>query len=192
MTLVLDNFDSFTYNLVQLLGSLGANPRAVRNDAWSVADVRERAPDRIVLSPGPGWPKDAGVSLDLIRALGGAIPILGVCLGHQCVVQAFGGSIRRARRLVHGKTSLIRHSGAELFDGLDDPFAGMRYHSLVAAEPLPSDLEVTARSNDDGEVMGVRHRSLPIWGVQFHPESILSPAGTDILANFLELTNADS
>ncbi len=187
MTLVLDNFDSFTWNLAQALGTLGAEPLVIRNNARTVDAIRELEPERIVLSPGPGRPEGAGVSLDLIHRMGEATPILGVCLGLQCVVQAFGGSIRRARNLMHGKTSLIRHSGAEIFGGLDDPFPAMRYHSLVAEEPLPKELEVTARSSDDGEVMGVRHRKLPIQGVQFHPESILTPSGVDILANFLSL-----
>ncbi len=189
MTLVLDNFDSFTWNLVQLLGTLGANPVTIRNNARTVDAIRELEPERIVLSPGPGRPEGAGISLDLIRGMGRDTPILGVCLGLQCVVRAHGGSIRRARHLVHGKTSLIRHSGAELFGGLDDPFPAMRYHSLVAGEPLPPDLEVTARSNDDGEIMGIRHRTLAIWGVQFHPESILTPSGVDLVTNFLNLTN---
>jgi len=190
MTLVLDNFDSFTWNLVQLLGSLGADPVVIRNNTADTDEVRGMAPERIVLSPGPGRPQSAGISLELIRDLGGGIPMLGVCLGCQCVVEAFGGHIRKARKLVHGKTSLIRHTGAELFSGLDDPFPAMRYHSLVADEPLPSDLEVTARSNDDGEVMGIRHRKLAIWGVQFHPESILTQRGVDLVTNFLNLTSA--
>jgi len=190
MTLVLDNFDSFTWNLVQLLGSLGADPVVIRNNTADTDEVRGMAPERIVLSPGPGRPQSAGISLELIRDLGGDIPMLGVCLGCQCVVEAFGGHIRKARKLVHGKTSLIRHTGAELFSGLDYPFPAMRYHSLVADEPLPSDLEVTARSNDDGEVMGIRHRKLAIWGVQFHPESILTQRGVDLVTNFLNLTSA--
>ncbi len=191
MTLVLDNYDSFTFNLVQLLGELGGAPRVVRNDALTVAEVRALAPRRIVISPGPGVPDRAGISVELVRTLAGKVPILGVCLGHQSVARAFGGRIRRARRLVHGKTSPVRHNRAELFAGLDDPFAATRYHSLVADEPLPAELEVTARSEDDGEVMGLRHRSEPLWGVQFHPESILTPEGRRLVRNFLDLTRED-
>ena len=188
MTLVLDNYDSFTFNLAQLLGELGAEPRVVRNDALTVSEVRDLAPRRIVISPGPGRPETAGISVEMVRALAGNIPILGVCLGHQSVVHAFGGGVRPARRLVHGKTSPVRHNGADLFAGLENPFEATRYHSLVAEEPLPPELEVTARSADDGEVMGLRHRSDPLWGVQFHPESILTPCGRSLLRNFLSLT----
>ena len=188
MTLVLDNYDSFTFNLAQLLGELGGAPRVVRNDALTVAGVRDIAPRRLVISPGPCTPEMAGISVELIRTLAGTIPVLGVCLGHQSVAQAFGGRIRRARRLVHGKTSPVRHNGGELFAGLENPFEATRYHSLVADEPLPPELQVTARSTDDGEVMGLRHRSAPLWGVQFHPESILTPAGRRLLQNFLDLT----
>ncbi len=187
MTLVLDNYDSFTFNLVQMLGELGARPEVVRNDVLTPAEVRDLRPERIVISPGPGSPDKAGISVDLVRMLAGGIPILGVCLGHQSVVQALGGKIRRAHRLVHGKTSPVRHNGEELFAGLENPFEATRYHSLVADEPLPRELEVTARS-DDQEVMGLRHRSAPLWGVQFHPESILTPAGRQLLQNFLDLT----
>ena len=187
MTLVLDNYDSFTFNLVQLLGELGVEPKVVRNDALSVAEIRELEPDRVVISPGPCSPDKAGISIDLVRDLAGRTPILGVCLGHQAVVRAFGGRIRQARRLVHGKTSPVRHNGEELFAGLDSPFAATRYHSLVADEPLPPELQVTARS-DDEEVMGLRHRSAPLWGVQFHPESILTREGRQLLQNFLDLT----
>lgn len=187
MTLVLDNYDSFTFNLVQLLGELGAPPRVIRNDAMSADEIRDLDPERIVISPGPCSPEKAGISVALVRALAGRTPILGVCLGHQAVVEAFGGRIRRARRLVHGKTSPVRHNGEELFAGLANPFAATRYHSLVADEPLPPELQVTARS-DDEEVMGLRHRSAPLWGVQFHPESILTPAGRNLLQNFLDLT----
>ena len=187
MTLVLDNYDSFTFNLVQLFGELGARPEVVRNDARTPAQIRDLRPARIVISPGPGSPDKAGISVDLVRMLAGQIPILGVCLGHQSVVQALGGRIRRAHRLVHGKTSPVRHNGEELFAGLENPFEATRYHSLVADEPLPRELEVTARS-DDQEVMGLRHRSAPLWGVQFHPESILTPAGRHLLQNFLDLT----
>ena len=188
MTLVLDNYDSFTFNLAQLLGELGAEPRVVRNDALTVSEVRDLAPHRIVISPGPGRPETAGISVEMVRALAGNIPILGVCLGHQSVVQAFGGGVRPAHRLVHGKTSPVRHNGADLFAGLKNPFEATRYHSLVAEEPLPPELEVTARSADDDEVMGLRHRSDLLWGVQFHPESILTPCGRSLLRNFLSLT----
>lgn len=188
MTLVLDNYDSFTFNLAQLLGELGAPPRVVRNDALTVAEVRELRPERILISPGPCSPDKAGISVDLVRELAGETPILGVCLGHQSVAQAFGGTIRRARRLIHGKTSPVRHNGEELFNGLNNPFEATRYHSLVADEPLPAELQVTARASDDGEIMGLRHRSLPLWGVQFHPESILTPEGRKLLQNFLDLT----
>lgn len=192
MTLVLDNYDSFTFNLAQLLGALDAGPRVVRNDALTPSEVHRLAPQRIVISPGPGTPEKAGISVELVRALAGRIPILGVCLGHQSVAWAFGGGIRRARRLVHGKTSPVRHNASELFAGLDNPFEATRYHSLVADEPLPPELEVTARSADDGEVMGLRHRSAPLWGVQFHPESILTPSGKTLLENFLRLSRPES
>ena len=187
MTFVLDNYDSFTFNLVQLLGELGASPEVVRNDELNVPEVQALGPDRVVISPGPCSPDKAGISIDLVRALAGRTPVLGVCLGHQAVVQAFGGRIRRAHRLVHGKTSPVRHNGEELFAGLENPFEATRYHSLVADEPLPPELEVTARS-DDQEVMGLRHRSAPVWGVQFHPESILTPEGRNLLQNFLDRT----
>ena len=188
MTLVLDNYDSFTYNLVQLLGELGGAPEVFRNDALTVEEIRRKAPARLVVSPGPKTPAHAGVSLEAIRSLAGELPILGVCLGHQAVAVAFGGRVRRARRLMHGKTSPVRHDGKDLFAGVDDPFPAVRYHSLVAGEPLPEALEVTARAGDDGEVMGLRHRALPVWGVQFHPESILTGAGRRLLRNFLGLT----
>ena len=187
MTFVLDNYDSFTFNLVQMLGELGAVPRVVRNDELTPAEVREMRPERVVISPGPCSPEKAGISVDLVRELAGDTPILGVCLGHQSIVQALGGHIRRARDLVHGKTSPVRHNGEELFAGLENPFDATRYHSLVVGDPLPAELEVTARS-DDQEVMGIRHRSAPLWGVQFHPESILTPEGRKLLQNFLDLT----
>ena len=188
MTLVLDNYDSFTYNLVQLLGELGGAPEVFRNDALTVEEIRRKDPARLVVSPGPKTPAHAGVSLEAIRSLAGELPILGVCLGHQAVAVAFGGSVRRARRLRHGKTSPVRHDGKELFAGVENPFPAVRYHSLVAGEPLPEALEVTARAGDDDEVMGLRHRELPVWGVQFHPESILTGAGRRLLRNFLDLT----
>ena len=192
MTLVLDNYDSFTYNLVQLLGELGAEPEVVRNDRITVDEVEALAPARVVVSPGPCTPDKAGISVELIRRLTGRVPVLGVCLGHQALVEAFSGRIRRARRLVHGKTSPVRHDAREIFAGLDNPFPAARYHSLTADEPLPRELEVTARSADDDEVMGVRHRTAPMWGVQFHPESILTPAGRGLLQNFLDLSPAGS
>lgn len=191
MTLVLDNYDSFTYNLVQLLGELGGAPEVFRNDALTVEEIRRKAPARLVVSPGPKTPAHAGVSLEAIRSLAGELPILGVCLGHQAVAVAFGGRVRRARRLMHGKTSPVRHDGKDLFAGVDDPFPAVRYHSLVAGEPLPEALEVTARAGDDDEVMGLRHRELPVWGLQFHPESILTGAGRRLLRNFLSLSGLD-
>ncbi len=188
MTFVLDNYDSFTWNLAQLLGELGADPKVVRNDEIDIAGVRALRPARIVISPGPCTPQMAGISMELTRALAGETPILGVCLGHQALAAAWGGEIRRAKRLVHGKTSPVRHNGGGVFRGLANPFDATRYHSLVVDEPLPSGLEVTARSSDDGEVMGLRHRELPVWGVQFHPESILTPSGRALLGNYLDLT----
>jgi anthranilate synthase/aminodeoxychorismate synthase-like glutamine amidotransferase len=185
MILVIDNYDSFTYNLVQYLGELGARLRVVRNDALDVDGVAGLAPERIVISPGPGNPDQAGVSLEVIRRLGPTTPILGVCLGHQAIGQAFGATVARARTQMHGKTSDIRHDGRGVFAGLSNPFVATRYHSLVVlADTVPADLEVTARA-EDGEVMGLRHRRHPIEGVQFHPESILTVEGKRLLANFL-------
>jgi anthranilate synthase component II len=187
MVLVLDNYDSFTYNLVQYLGELGATVMVVRNDAESVADIEARRPDRIVISPGPGRPEDAGVTMDLIRQLGARTPILGVCLGHQALGAVYGGSVVRASVPMHGKTSTIEHNGRGVFSGLTAPFQASRYHSLVVAEDgLPGELEVTARTREDGLIMGLRHRTLPVHGVQFHPESILTSEGRRILRNFLE------
>ena len=186
MLLLIDNYDSFTYNLVQAFGALGMPPEVHRHDRITVDDVRRARPERIVISPGPGRPADAGVSGAVIDALAGEVPILGVCLGHQCVAEAFGGRIVGARRLVHGKTSPIRHDGRGLFRGLPDPFLAARYHSLaVDPEGLPDPLEACAWS-EDGEIMGLRHRSLPLAGVQFHPESFLTPEGGRLLQNFLE------
>jgi anthranilate synthase component 2 len=185
MILVIDNYDSFTYNLVQYLGELGAEMRVVRNDALSVDDVAAMRPERIVISPGPGTPDDAGVSLDVIRRLGATTPILGVCLGHQSIGQAYGATVARARTQMHGKTSEIRHESSGVFAGLSNPFTATRYHSLVVLkETLTADLEVTAWS-EDGEIMGLRHRSHPVHGVQFHPESILTVEGKKLLGNFL-------
>ena len=183
--LMIDNYDSFTYNLVQYLGELGAELEVRRNDAIDVAGVRAMAPQAIVISPGPCTPKEAGVSVALLREMAGELPILGVCLGHQCVGEAFGGKVVRAGRLMHGKTSPILHDGRNIFAGLPSPFDAMRYHSLlVAADSIPSCLEVSARTAE-GEVMGLRHRTFPIEGIQFHPESIGTPEGKRLLANFL-------
>jgi anthranilate synthase/aminodeoxychorismate synthase-like glutamine amidotransferase len=185
MILVLDNYDSFTYNLVQYLGELGARMRVARNDALSADDVEALAPEGIVISPGPGNPDGAGISLELIRRFHTRVPILGVCLGHQAIGQAFGGTVARAQRQMHGKTSPITHDGRGVFRGLPPRFEATRYHSLVVLEAgLPADLEITARA-DDGEIMGLRHRRYPVEGVQFHPESILTSQGKALLANFL-------
>jgi len=186
MILVIDNYDSFTYNLVQYLGELGADLRVVRNDALSVDEVIALRPERLVISPGPGTPDDAGVSLDVIRRLGASTPILGVCLGHQAIGQAYGATVARAQTQMHGKTSQIRHDDAGVFVGLSNPFTATRYHSLaVLKDTVTPDLEVTAWS-EDGEIMGMRHRHHPVEGVQFHPESILTIEGKKLLANFLE------
>jgi len=188
--LVLDNYDSFTYNLVQYLGELGAEVHVARNDALTVEDVERLGPERIVISPGPGNPDHAGISLALIRRLHASTPILGVCLGHQAIGQAFGGTVARARAQMHGKTSRIHHDGRGAFLGLPQDFEATRYHSLVVlADGFPADLEVSARA-EDGEIMGLRHRHYPVEGVQFHPESILTIQGKALLRNFLELTPA--
>ena len=183
---LIDNYDSFTYNLYQYLGELGAHTRVVRNDALSAEDVIDSGPDRIVISPGPSTPDQAGISLAVIRRAAGRVPLLGVCLGHQALGQAYGGKVVRAQRLMHGKTSEIRHDRRSLFSGLPDPFTATRYHSLVVERAsLPPCLEVSAWT-DDGVVMGLRHREFPLEGVQFHPESILTPAGKALLRNFLD------
>lgn len=185
MLLVIDNYDSFTYNLVQYLAELGALPRVFRNDRISVDEVSGLAPERIVISPGPGVPERAGISVELIRRLGSRVPVLGVCLGHQAIAVAMGGRVIRAPEPVHGKTSAIHHRGSGLYEGIGNPFVATRYHSLVVErESLPDCLEVTAET-DDGLIMGLRHRELPMEGVQFHPESILTAEGKRILANFL-------
>jgi anthranilate synthase/phosphoribosyltransferase len=186
MILVIDNYDSFTYNLVQYLGELGAEVRVFRNNEISVEAAAALHPTHIVISPGPGAPADAGVSTEIIRRLGTSIPVLGVCLGHQCMGEAFGGKVVPAPRLMHGKTSLIHHNGRDLFAGVPAPFEAARYHSLIVARPLPQELELTAWT-EAGEVMGLRHKSYPVYGVQFHPESILTHPGKQILANFLSM-----
>jgi anthranilate synthase component II len=183
MLLMLDNYDSFTYNLVHLFEELGAEVRVFRNDALTVEDAEALRPTHLVVSPGPGRPEDAGISVELIRRLGPTTPTLGVCLGHQAIVQAFGGEVGQARALLHGKASAVEHDGSGVFAGLPQPFDAGRYHSLAATR-VPEELEVTART-PDGEVMGVRHRSLPIEGVQFHPESVLTPLGPRLAENFL-------
>ena len=185
MLLVIDNYDSFTYNLVQAFGTLGAELRVFRNDQITRDQVVALGPDQIVISPGPGTPDDGGVSLDVIRELGPHIPILGVCLGHQCIGQAYGGQVTRAPRLMHGKTSMVYHQGDPLFTGVPSPFEATRYHSLIVNEPMPAVLKVTAFT-DQGEVMALRHSTYPVVGVQFHPESILTGFGPRILQNFLE------
>ena len=194
MFFVLDNYDSFTYNLVQYLGELETDPVVRRNDEIGVEDVAALAPEAIVISPGPGRPADAGISVALIRAMAGRVPILGVCLGHQAIGEAFGGRIVRADRLMHGKTSPVTHTGANVLAGLPTPFEAMRYHSLVVDSPtLPDSLEVTAWSDDrppKTEIMGLAHRELPVWGVQFHPESVGTSVGHDLIRNFVRLTRS--
>ena len=190
MIVMIDNYDSFTYNLVQYFGELGQRQRIFRNDQTTLKAVQRLKPRAIVISPGPGSPKDAGISNDLIRALGPTTPILGVCLGHQCIGEVFGGEVVRARRLMHGKTSKIYHDGAKLFHRLPNPFDATRYHSLIVKKSgLPKDLLVTAWTQDE-EIMGLAHRRFPIYGVQFHPESILTKAGKELLTNFLQLAEA--
>jgi len=190
MILMIDNYDSFTYNLVQYLSEMGAQVLVKRNDAVTPAGVRRLKPAGIVISPGPGSPKDAGVSNELIRTFGGQIPILGVCLGHQCIGEVYGGTIVRAKRPMHGKVSNIHHLRQGVFRGLPDPFEATRYHSLIVRrDGLPESLRVTAWTTDR-EIMGLQHRTLPVYGVQFHPESILTTVGHDLLRNFLRLVEA--
>ena len=185
--LLIDNYDSFTYNLVQAFAAMGAEVAVYRNDAITVAEALAEEPTHLVISPGPGRPEQAGVSLAAIEAFAGRVPILGVCLGHQCLVAAFGGRIVRAERLMHGKTSDVRHDGRTIYAGLSQPFQAGRYHSLSAErQSLPDALTLSAQT-EEGEIMGVRHVSLPIEGVQFHPESVLTPEGGRLMANFLEL-----
>lgn len=186
MILVIDNYDSFTYNLVQFLGEMGADLQVVRNDLLTIADIRAMQPTHIVISPGPGTPDDGGVSLDVLRELGATVPVLGVCLGHQCIGQAFGGVVLRAPKVMHGKTSMIYHENDEMFAGMPNPFEATRYHSLIIRPgTLPDDFEVVAHT-EEGEIMGVRHRQYPLEGVQYHPESFLTAEpGIQLLRNFI-------
>ena len=190
MLLMIDNYDSFTYNVVQYLGELGADVAVYRNDEVTLEEIAELQPDKIVISPGPCTPDEAGISMDVVRAFGPTTPLLGICLGHQSIGQAFGGEVVRAREVMHGKTSMIHHAAEGLFSRLPDPLEATRYHSLIVArDTLPDCLEVTAwtqRAGDFDEIMGLRHREYPIEGVQFHPESIFTKAGHDLLRNFLE------
>ena len=186
MLLVIDNYDSFTYNLVQYLGELGAAPVVYRNDKITVAEIRRMKPKRIVISPGACTPREAGISNEVINAFGPKVPLLGVCLGHQCVGASYGAEVVRAGRLMHGKTSMIHHDGKTIFSGLDKPFEATRYHSLIVRrETLPRCLKITAETKEK-EIMGLKHRRHPVWGVQFHPESILTGCGKDLLRNFLQ------
>jgi anthranilate synthase/aminodeoxychorismate synthase-like glutamine amidotransferase len=184
--LLIDNYDSFTWNLAQYFGELGAPPLVKRNDEITLDDIATMAPSHIVISPGPGRPEDAGISVDVVRRFGARTPLLGVCLGHQSIGLAFGGAVVRAPQLMHGKTSQVLHDGKGVFRGVSQPFTAGRYHSLVVADPLPPELEDAART-EDGTLMAVRHRTLPIHGVQFHPESVLTGEGRQLLKNFLEL-----
>jgi anthranilate synthase/aminodeoxychorismate synthase-like glutamine amidotransferase len=188
MLLVIDNYDSFTYNLVQYFGELGADIRVFRNNEITLDEIAALKPERIVISPGPGRPEDAGITVDTIRRFGPTLPLLGVCLGHQAIGMVYGGTVCRAAAPVHGKTSQVVHDGKGVFQGLSDPFEAGRYHSLVISNTdVPADLEVSARTKEDGIIMGVRHRTHPVHGVQFHPESVLTGEGKQILRNFLEL-----
>lgn len=187
MVLVIDNYDSFTYNLVQYLGEMRVGLEVRRNDQVTLEEIAQMQPERILISPGPCSPRESGLSNDIIRAFGPKVPLLGVCLGHQCIGHTFGGEVVVNDRIMHGKTSLIKHDGKDLFKGLPNPFLATRYHSLVIKrETLPGCLEITAET-EEGEIMGVRHKSYPVWGVQFHPESILTEHGRDLLRNFLGL-----
>ena len=186
MVLLIDNYDSFTWNLAQYLGELGAPVQVKRNDTITTDEIAQLAPSHIVISPGPGRPEDAGISIEAIKRFGPATPVLGVCLGHQSIGIAFGGAVVRAPHLMHGKTSVVQHDGRGLFRGVSQPFVAGRYHSLVVADPLPDALEEAART-EDGTIMGVRHREFPVHGVQFHPESVLTGEGRQLLRNFLDL-----
>jgi anthranilate synthase/aminodeoxychorismate synthase-like glutamine amidotransferase len=191
MIVIIDNYDSFTYNIVQTIGGMGAEVRVFRNDTVDISFIEGLKPDRLLISPGPCTPTKAGISIEAIRYFAGKIPILGVCLGHQAIGEAFGGDTIRASRLMHGKTSPISHDGKGVFTNLPNPFEAMRYHSLVvSAATMPECLEITAKS-DQGELMGLRHRELPIEGVQFHPESIMTPDGVQLLKNFLDFNYID-
>jgi para-aminobenzoate synthetase component II len=186
MILVIDNYDSFTYNLVQYFGELGQEVTVVRNDQKTIEELKALQPDYVVLSPGPCTPNEAGITLEAIHAFAGIVPIFGVCLGHQSIAQAFGGNVIRAERLMHGKTSPVLHGSSPLFSGIESPFIATRYHSLIVEkETLPDSLEITAWT-EEGEIMAIRHRSLPIEGVQFHPEAIMTPAGKQLLKNFID------
>jgi anthranilate synthase/aminodeoxychorismate synthase-like glutamine amidotransferase len=186
VVLLIDNYDSFTYNLAQYLGELGSPPLVKRNDEITLDEIDALKPDRIVISPGPGRPENAGISVEVIKRYGPTVPVLGVCLGHQGIGIAFGGQVVRAVALMHGKVSSVQHDGRGVFRGISQPFVAGRYHSLVVADPLPADLEVAART-EDGTIMGLRHRTFPVHGVQFHPESVLTSEGRQLLRNFLEL-----
>ena len=187
MLLIIDNYDSFTYNLVQYLGELGQEMEVYRNDKIGIEEIEYMSPERIVISPGPCTPKEAGISVELIQTFAGKIPILGVCLGHQSIAEAFGGDVVRNYRLMHGKTSMIRHDGKTIFAGLPNPFEATRYHSLIVKrETIPDCLEISAET-DEGEIMGIRHKEYKVEGVQFHPESILTTVGKDLLRNFIKL-----
>ena len=187
MILLIDNYDSFTYNLYQYLCELGAEVEVVRNDQTTLEEIADMAPEKIVISPGPCTPDKAGISNDVLRRFGPTTPTLGVCLGHQCIGHAYGGTVGGAGEIMHGKTSLIHHDGKGVFKGLPDPFEAIRYHSLaIYDDDLPDELEVTART-DNGMIMGVRHRTHPVEGIQFHPESIMTPVGKDLLSNFLQM-----
>lgn len=188
MLLMIDNYDSFTYNLVQYFMELGEEVKVIRNDKLDCRDIEQLAPRRLVISPGPCTPKEAGISIPAIKEFAGKIPMLGICLGHQSMTEAFGGKVVRAGRLMHGKTSPIHHDGSDLFKGVSNPFTATRYHSLLAErESFPDCLSVTAWT-DEGEIMGLQHKEMPLWGVQFHPESILTTEGKDMLNNFLQLS----
>lgn len=188
MLLMIDNYDSFTYNLVQYFLELGEEVKVIRNDKLTLGDIEQLAPDRLVISPGPRTPKEAGISVAAIQQFAGKIPLLGICLGHQAITEAFGGKVVRADRLMHGKTSPIHHEGSGLYRNLPNPFTATRYHSLLAErESFPASLKMTAWT-EEGEIMGLQHQELPVWGVQFHPESILTTEGMDLLNNFLKIT----
>jgi len=189
MILMIDNYDSFTYNLVQYLGEMGQRLEVYRNDKITISKIKKLKPDHIVISPGPGRPEDAGISKDVIKEFAGKIPILGVCLGHQCIGEVFGAEVVRADRLMHGKTSLIYHNNKTIFKNITNPFTATRYHSLIVKrESLPACLEIIAHTKEN-EIMGMKHKKLPVWGVQFHPESILTKEGKNILENFLSLSS---